>query len=240
MATFAAPSPRKLAARADAFAALVRSAVDRTLRDTADRFEVMPTVDDVGYITDRWLQLVDEELLPKVATTWHGSAEQITRAINDGLARRRGLRAMAYDESGHGFAPAPPEELATIYLATARNRLRNVGDVIWHHARRELVDGIQSGESIPKLRDRIAATAGLAYPRAEVIARTEVISAANQGSLASMKTAGLEATKTWVATMDDRTRPTHIIADGQTVGLSEFFVVGGTYLTVPGDPAGKA
>lgn len=42
-------------------------------------------------------------------------------------------------------------------------------------------------------------------------------------------------TKTWVATLDSRTRPTHVKADGQTVKAGEFFIVGGFKMMRPGD-----
>jgi len=42
-------------------------------------------------------------------------------------------------------------------------------------------------------------------------------------------------TKTWVAILDDRTRPWHEEADGQTVGVDEPFVVNGEELMMPRD-----
>jgi hypothetical protein len=42
-------------------------------------------------------------------------------------------------------------------------------------------------------------------------------------------------TKTWRAVLDDRTRPAHADADGQTVPMNEFYVVDGELLEFPGD-----
>ena len=43
--------------------------------------------------------------------------------------------------------------------------------------------------------------------------------------------------KRWVTRRDDRVRPTHAAADGQTVPVGEPFIVGGWALMCPGDPA---
>ena len=46
---------------------------------------------------------------------------------------------------------------------------------------------------------------------------------------------GRQATHTWQTMEDDRVRPTHVEADGQTVPIEEPFHVGGYLLMYPGD-----
>jgi hypothetical protein len=48
-----------------------------------------------------------------------------------------------------------------------------------------------------------------------------------------------DATVTWNAVGDDRTREEHADADGQEVALNEAFIVGGEPLMYPGDPSGS-
>ncbi len=129
---------------------------------------------------------------------------------------------------------------ARAYLAAARNRLVRVGDTIWHDARTELTTGLAAGEAIPTLAARITGLHEIASARAQVIARTEVLGASNGGSIAAMRSTGLVATKEWIATEDDRTRPDHLEANGQIVGLEESFTVGDAELDAPGDPNGPA
>ncbi|MGC7194468.1 hypothetical protein RA997_23275, partial [Mycobacteroides abscessus subsp. abscessus] len=45
----------------------------------------------------------------------------------------------------------------------------------------------------------------------------------------------VELEKTWICTIDGKTRPTHWAADGQRVPLKGHFTVGGEQLFVPGD-----
>lgn len=49
-----------------------------------------------------------------------------------------------------------------------------------------------------------------------------------------------ELQKTWIATLDGKTRPTHWAADGQRVALAGAFTVGGEQLAFPGDPTASA
>jgi hypothetical protein len=53
-------------------------------------------------------------------------------------------------------------------------------------------------------------------------------------TLAAMRTQGVE-TKRWVTRRDERVRPAHAGADGQTVPVSEPFIVGGYSMMHPGD-----
>lgn len=75
--------------------------------------------------------------------------------------------------------------------------------------------------------DRIKSTA-------ENIARTEAIGAANGGTLEAWIKSGVVARKTWLASLDDRTRDSHREAHGQTVDLDEDFEVGGGHGPAPG------
>lgn len=86
----------------------------------------------------------------------------------------------------------------------------------------------------------------LAY-RAMTIARTEGVSAANNGHMASVHdmlrhTPGFTVEKTWIATDDERTRDDHRGLHGQTViGFDTPFVApSGDHIRWPGDPRAPA
>lgn len=134
--------------------------------------------------------------------------------------------------------PLDENQATEAILANARNRLVGIGDELWEHARAELVTGLNEGESVDKLAARVRDAADLTAPRARTVARTEVIGACNAGSILTMRSADLAASKVWLATPDTRTRLDHRLAQGQTVPLDAPFVVGGVPLDHPGDDAG--
>lgn len=158
------------------------------------------------------------------------------------LSRVRAERSLG---NGHtkqdeaGFDASDPRVIEA--LESRRNRLRNVNDVTWRAVRDEIIVGEREGETVRQIADRIRGVFSAASKtRAVTIARTEVISAANEGSLIGARQSGVAERKLWLATSDDRTRDTHAGADGQTVGIEEPFNVGGAALMFPGDPAGPA
>ncbi len=102
-----------------------------------------------------------------------------------------------------------------------------------------LSEGIRLGSSIQDMSAKIAQESG-GIVRATRIARTEVISASNLGSIEGARATGLPLDKTWLATRDARTRDTHDEADGQTVEMDELFNVGGSLLDFPGDWSNNA
>jgi len=75
--------------------------------------------------------------------------------------------------------------------------------------------------------------------RLEAIARTETMRMSNAGAGALYKDWGVHK-KEWLATNDGRTRPSHLAANGQVVGVDQKFEVGGALLKQPGDPSGPA
>jgi hypothetical protein len=82
--------------------------------------------------------------------------------------------------------------------------------------------------------------------RREMIARTETIKASNAGSIALFRDWGVVEGKEWLATGDDRTRDSHLVAwanysEGGSPGpipLEASFSIGGSSLMFPGDPRG--
>jgi len=105
------------------------------------------------------------------------------------------------------------------------------------------------GASIPETARAIREVVTAVTPwQAVMLARTDMISLANGGSQLAVRlvneasrAAGEETfeTKTWLATMDHRTRETHAQANGQEVPIDQPFSVGGQSLDYPGDPSGS-
>lgn len=100
---------------------------------------------------------------------------------------------------------------------------------------RELSEGFKLGEGIPELSNRIKNMPEFSMKRATVVARTEVISSSNAGTLEGYKESGVVIGKEWDSHEDERTRKYHIEADGQRVKLDDPFIVDGDLLDYPGD-----
>lgn len=100
----------------------------------------------------------------------------------------------------------------------------------------ELSAGVLEGEGIDKLSERIKGLFEEWYRgRNETIARTEVLSSNNAGTMFGYKQSGIVKKKEWLATRDSRTRDTHAEMDGEQVAVNKKFSNG---LDFPGDPNG--
>lgn len=190
--------------------------------------EARVSIDDLSAINSRWGMAVDRTVLP-----WFG-----------GVFEAGGNAAQAQLAGIGVVVPHPDRELmnyaARQYLAEARPRFTALGDQAWTEARDQLLTGFQEGEGIDKLRSRVRSVTDLSKVQADQLARTEVISASNAGAVADVDLLGEDAPpyRQWLSTLDTRTRPSHVAADGQVVKRGEPFQVGMASLRFPGDPYG--
>jgi HK97 family phage portal protein len=107
--------------------------------------------------------------------------------------------------------------------------------------KKELSIGVLEGESIQQLKKRVDTLFVSWYKgRGETIARTEVLSSNNAGTLFGYQQSGVVNQKEWLSARDARTRPAHGAVDGQKVNIDKAFIVGGEKLEYPGDPNGSA
>ena len=172
--------------------------------------------DDASLVVQAWHDEVEGKLTPFVATLYYGAAD----AVNASLG---------------GQVTAPD---ATDFLTAATNRVKALATELWELIRLALADGLRLGETSGQLAKRVQDIAKLSEARALTIARTEAHAALEAGSLAQLRVSGLEGKKEWRATEDDRTRPSHALADGQSVPLDGKYEVGGALLDYPGDVTG--
>jgi HK97 family phage portal protein len=122
-----------------------------------------------------------------------------------------------------------------------KGRLEGINQTTRDALQATLREGYIAGESIDDLKRRVEDVyEGCEGYRAQMIARTEIISAANAGSIDGMKESGVVDDKEWLAALDERTRDSHAAANGQVVALEDKFEVGGEQLEYPGDPDGSA
>lgn len=74
--------------------------------------------------------------------------------------------------------------------------------------------------------------------RARMIARTEVVTAANTGQQVGAEATGVAMVKVWMHSGGKDARVSHQALHGTEVGMDQKFNADGTMLSYPGDPAG--
>lgn len=115
-------------------------------------------------------------------------------------------------------------------------------DYIWNNrnVNNAVVQGIIQGERLDQIATRMAE--GLSAKNKNkmlTFARTGMTQAQNAGRVQRLGEAegmGIKVHKEWMATLDERTRTTHQILDGQRVPINEPFEAGGYSIMYPGDP----
>jgi hypothetical protein len=114
-------------------------------------------------------------------------------------------------------------------------------DIAWNikNVNSQVLQSVLQGEDLFQLRDRFRTIAHMNINVAYSRARTAMTCAQNMGSLDSIERAkelGIKVKKQWLATADDRTRPTHVLLVGETKETDEPFSNG---LMYPGDSSGS-
>lgn len=120
-------------------------------------------------------------------------------------------------------------------IAISNNKKQVLGNI-----QRDLAVGIAQGESTRKLSKRIQSSLETNANNALRIAQTEqtrVMNSARQKSMQHAENKGLEMSKVWVASLDDRTRSSHRSIDGEKQPLDKPYSNG---LMFPGDQTGEA
>lgn len=107
------------------------------------------------------------------------------------------------------------------------------------HIRNEITQGVLQGESISKVAKRMRKVVGMDKSAAVRNARTAITGAQNAGRVDTYSEAaekGINLKQIWIATLDNRTRHSHALMDGEMVDVGEEFSNGCRY---PGDPSGE-
>ena len=115
--------------------------------------------------------------------------------------------------------------------------------------RKALAESIDEGEGLENTKARLQKASLEAFNelsdvRAYLIARTETGASVNLGQMATYEATGIEQ-KEWIATLDDRTRESHLQMDGKIMPMNETFEVQNTEggvdnMLYPSDPNGSA
>jgi HK97 family phage portal protein len=115
--------------------------------------------------------------------------------------------------------------------------LTKINETTFETLKSQFQESLAAEEGRDALVKRVQETYGdVKKTRAKTIARTEVHNATQYGTMKGYEQAGLQI-KIWVAVMDDATRESHQMVDGEEVPINMAFSNG---LMYPGDPNGPA
>lgn len=116
------------------------------------------------------------------------------------------------------------------------------GRIINQELEESVAEGLGAAETASKVRKGLLSKGiELNQWRALRIARTEIMSASNVGSLIGAKATGEDLEKWWLATYDERTRDTHRVVEEQNPkNFDEGFRVGAYLMEAPGGSRRRA
>jgi SPP1 gp7 family putative phage head morphogenesis protein len=191
-----------------------------------------------------------------------GSIDQKIAALEQRLKQELAPRIEAALQAGRRSALEPaavlevsvpltdlPQNLVDVVQGFTADLIKRISDETRARINADLAVSILRGDSILDAGRRIGrslgsrgTTFGAISNRAETIARTEILRAyavAQQASFRQMADYVPKLKKQWIASLDDRVRPAHRQAHGQTRDWDEPFTVDGEDLMYPRDPGGS-
>lgn len=175
---------------------------------------------------------------------WTDLTEQYTAKV------AREVLAAPYKDLFGGGALFESRPFVQNWIADRENRLAQTPNEVFGLVQHVIDMATKNGASIPDVQAQVEQLFGDTgierwKNRARTVARTEVVGAYNGGlhdafSMIVANDTDTQWVKRWLATEDQRTRPDHREADGQTVPFGQPFTVGGHPMMHPHDPAAPA
>jgi len=207
--------------RADTLAALIQKAWRAVMRALVGKQTTRVSMSDLNELPSLWAQQVDGPLLGYLGMQVLDGAERVRQDL--GL----GDKAFLLNE-----------DFVETHLQLAANRFQDLSQDVWDAIHTQLIKGYALDEDVKQIAARIKHVGNVSDSKALTIARTEIHAALEAGSYAQAAMVDPDGKKSWLATNDSHTRPTHDEADGQTQKISEPFTVGRSQMQYPGDPRG--
>jgi len=198
----------------------------------------------------RWLKAISGAVLGQAIPDIYAlyTKDQMWRDVVGGLVDgplKTSMVNMYTDLLGKG--DWEKRAMVTQQLAEATNRMLRFSDTVFDLLSDEKTRITQSGRSVQDVVAGLSMFLGSDEKRwdvkANLITRTEVLSALNAGRFDAMKIIGEDSPgqlyHMWLSMHDEFVRSSHMIAHGQIVPIGQTFEVGFDLLRFPCDPLGS-
>jgi hypothetical protein len=206
-------------------------------------------VDTANAYLDTVVAAGDSAVFDEIPSRWRATVQSVALTDISGVYLSGSVNAFVLNPLSGDIPQTLLEQWVGVvntesldYLTTASNRLVGIGDDVWGNIRDKVSSVVETGATRDELRRQIQDIANVNARRAETIARTEINAAYLNGQRVATEALGAEygpVEKKWRATMDDRTRDSHITLDDVVVPYDDFFVtINGEALIGPHDPNG--
>lgn len=140
-------------------------------------------------------------------------------------------------------ADTPADDAVAAYIRRqGARRVAGIRRTTQRIIRRVIANGKRDGLTVDQIAEalRKATRSKAVRARARMIAQTELHQASERAAIIAAKKTGMRLVKTWASMEDERVRPDHARANGQTVPINKPFIVGGYRMQYPGDPSAPA
>ena len=217
------------------FASLFRITLNRQFRELADR------INEQNYNSHFLLDTITPDAIAK-------RYEQLYTLVGADFAREQYNRLKGFDPD----LLTKEEDTWYNYLrhyvknrlwkrieAVNQTSINTAGRIINGVLEQSVTEGLGAYETATRIKKGLIEE-GIKYNqwRALRIARTEIMTASNVGSMEGAKATGEALQKYWIATYDNRTRDTHRGIEVQNPKMmNEKFMVGAYMMDHPGDPS---
>lgn len=184
-------------------------------------------------ISRSYEDVVDEFFEMELDMLSKASRKFYEKAIHDGLESL--AEELGIDIEDIPFTVA--DEVAVNFMRNKTIRIKDVGKTIRNQLNKQISSGMEAGESIDQIAERIKSVFNMASGRAKTIARTEVTGATNFSRHEAIKRTSFALVQ-WFTALDERVRSTHVVMHGKVKPKNKPWVVGGYELWYPGDYSG--
>jgi len=137
-----------------------------------------------------------------------------------------------------GFSEAVRAMIEAYYKTDILNTSQGITDTTKDLIREVFSNAYEIGLGIDDIIVQLENTE-LSRIRARLIARTETVTAANQGAMFVGSQSGYPLNKEWLAAIDNRTRRDHAAVNGIVIPFADYFDVNGYKMMQPGDRGGR-